>query len=125
MTALEKSNAIRAMRSTGAPYSAIATLFHVSKATAMYVAKGKDLVERPPRDPSKRHRKYICMTQAVDIVSVDIIKQASKCPQGVSDARWRMELSRRRMAADCTTGSDAVDAATIPNPLHGLGGWHR
>lgn len=34
-----------------------------------------------------------------DFVSFAVIRHARKKPEGVSDARWRMELSRRRSAA--------------------------
>lgn len=35
-------------------------------------------------------------------VSTEIIMRARKKPQGVSDVRWRIELSRRRMVAKTT-----------------------
>ncbi len=34
-------------------------------------------------------------------VSLEALRKAKKQPRGCSDARWRMELSRRRMERDC------------------------
>ncbi len=35
----------------------------------------------------------------MDIISLDVLKKAGTNP-GVSNARWRMELSRRRLVAE-------------------------
>ena len=125
MTRKELSEQMRRIREQGSSYDYIAAFAHVCKSTAIRVCGGIDLVEKIDGLKKHKRRQYQKTYDCVDPVSMDVLRAANKCPPGCSAARWRMELSRRRMAADRMTGSDAVDAATIPNPLHGLGGWHR
>ena len=44
------------------------------------------------------------------------IMKARVKPEGVSDVRWRIELSRRRLAAKERSGGGKGDLASLPDP---------
>ena len=47
------------------------------------------------------HAKTADPALAYAPVSLNIIRRAKKQPRGVSDTRWRMELSRRKLEREC------------------------
>lgn len=68
----------------------------------------------------KRHwramRKLGGDARAGDVVPTDAIMRAKVKPKGVSDVRWRIELSRRRMAAKEKAGGGIGNLSTLPHP---------
>ena len=60
---------------------------------------GKDKCLCPECKP--KHSNVADPVRAYAPVSLHVLRYAKKQPRGVSDARWRMELSRRKLERNC------------------------
>lgn len=61
-------------------------------------------------------REELRMLKCQRTVPLRDIMEAKVKPEGVSDARWRIELSRRRLAAKERSGGGKGDLASLPDP---------
>lgn len=61
-------------------------------------------------------REELRMLKCQRTVPLHYIMEARVKPEGVSDVRWRIELSRRRLAAKERSGGGKGDLASLPDP---------
>ena len=61
-------------------------------------------------------REELRMFKCKRTVPLHYIMEAKVKPEGVSDVRWRIELSRRRLAAKERSGGGKGDLASLPDP---------
>ena len=61
-------------------------------------------------------REEMRMFKCKRTVPLHYIMEARVKPEGVSDVRWRIELSRRRLAAKERSGGGKGDLASLPDP---------
>ena len=61
-------------------------------------------------------REELRMLNCQRTVPLRDVMEAKVKPEGVSDVRWRIELSRRRLAAKERSGSGKGDLASLPDP---------
>ena len=61
-------------------------------------------------------REELRMLNCKRTVTLRDIMEAEVKPEGVSDVRWRIELSRRRLAAKERIGGGKGDLASLPDP---------
>lgn len=61
-------------------------------------------------------REELRMFKCQRTVTLRDIMEAKVKPEGVSDVRWRIELSRRRLAAKERSGGGKGDLASLPDP---------
>lgn len=61
-------------------------------------------------------REEVRMFKCKRTVPLHYIMEARVKPEGVSDVRWRIELSRRRLAAKERSGGGKGDLASLPDP---------
>ena len=61
-------------------------------------------------------REELRMFKCKRTVPLHYIMKARVKPKGVSDVRWRIELSRRRLAAKERSGGGKGDLASLPDP---------
>ena len=61
-------------------------------------------------------REELRMFKCKRTVPLRDIMEAKVKPEGVSDVRWRIELSRRRLAAKERSGGGKGDLASLPDP---------
>ena len=61
-------------------------------------------------------REELRMLKCKRTVPLRDIMEAKVKPEGVSDVRWRIELSRRRLAAKERSGGGKGDLASLPDP---------
>ena len=85
-----------------------------------WCAKEKRREERREADWEREYnirptREEMRMLSCRETVSLYNITRAKTKPKGVSDIRWRMELSRRRLAARERSGGGNGSLATLPH----------
>ena len=61
-------------------------------------------------------REELRMLKCQRTVPLRDVMEAKVKPEGVSDVRWRIELSRRRLAAKERSGGGKGDLASLPDP---------
>ena len=61
-------------------------------------------------------REELRMFKCKRTVPIHYIMEAKVKPERVSDVRWRIELSRRRLAAKERSGGGKGDLASLPDP---------
>lgn len=61
-------------------------------------------------------REELRMLKCQRTVPLSDVMKARVKPEGVSDVRWRIELSRRRLAAKERIGGGKGDLASLPDP---------
>lgn len=61
-------------------------------------------------------REELRMFKCQRTVPLRDVMEAKVKPEGVSDVRWRIELSRRRLAAKERSGGGKGDLASLPDP---------
>ena len=61
-------------------------------------------------------REELRMLKCQRTVPLRDVMEARVKPEGVSDVRWRIELSRRRLAAKERSGGGKGDLASLPDP---------
>lgn len=61
-------------------------------------------------------RDELRMLKCQRTVPLRDVMEAKVKPEGVSDVRWRIELSRRRLAAKERSGGGKGDLASLPDP---------
>ena len=61
-------------------------------------------------------REELRMLKCQRTVPLRDVMEAKVKPEGVSDVRWRIELSRRRLVAKERSGGGKGDLASLPDP---------
>lgn len=80
-------------------------------------AEEAGLIGRERKTPGGRPtREELRLLKCQRTVPLHDIMRAKVKPKGVSDIRWRMELSRRRLAAKERSGGGKGDLASLPDP---------
>ena len=75
------------------------------------------LIGRECKTPGGRPtREELRLLKCQRTVPLHDIMRAKVKPKGVSGIRWRMELSRRRLAAKERSGGGKGDLASLPDP---------
>ena len=99
---------INRLKTDGMTYAEISLVHHISNNKIRQALSGVD-VDKIDRRGKTRRARAKKLKDSIDPCPQSVLREAESKPNNCSDARWRIELSRRRMESD-----GAIDYARPP-----------